>query len=103
MDDVTTVYLRRRNAQFMALGTVIVGIICVGLAEHLQNHHALFVSLFSVGFLLAALGVGVGVLTSRCPVCDRPVNFLIMRMEQHDRCGRCRQKLKTQPQHAGGG
>jgi hypothetical protein len=86
-----TIYKSRRNAQFMGVGIVLLGTMCVGIAERLQNQSA-FIPIMSVGVVVIAAGVGVMVLTSRCPLCDRPVNYLLMALERHSCCDACWQK-----------
>jgi len=98
MDDVKTVYARRRKAQIIGFAVCLVGVLSGAATQNSQYQ----VVMFSVCFVVVALGVGISVLASRCPVCNKPANYVIMRMEGHDRCGRCWQrklKMEAQPAH----
>ena len=97
---MATIYTKRRNAQLLGVVVVFIGTICVGIAERFQNHTA-FVPILSLGIVVLGLGVGVMVLTSRCPVCNLPVNYVLMALERHECCGSCWQKkrMNMEPQH----
>ena len=100
MDETNRTYIQRRNAQLLGFAVVVLGTVCVGVGERVDIHLSL-VSLMSFGMAVTAAGVGVMVFFGRCPVCNRPVNYLLMRMERHDRCGRCWQKQQqAEPQPA---